>query len=209
MNKSNERRDLSIIPVVKAHLKSLASLSMFNSDEPTLKVASSSLRALLVENMLLRVWKVSCIGGPLIVKAWCIVSAQQNAAAFCGGGDILPGIPMSICFNAELAEYSLDLTSFCKKTRIQVGQEKASTIDIVKYAANTLGGVHFDPDGRNLDSRKPVFDFLRRIDRGNINLNGLSFNLNDRNLLHHEILSISQSIVSSNSVENLLNLRLT
>jgi hypothetical protein len=62
---------------------------------------------------------------------------------------VLPGIPFSACRNAKLGERSLDLVDFCKRPRIQIGAIKVTTLDLVKFFANTLGGAHFDLEGKS------------------------------------------------------------
>jgi hypothetical protein len=195
--------EISLIKTVNAHLKQLSALSVFNVDEASLRVASSSLRFLLVEDWLGRAWKASGLGGPMTFKAWCITSTQgEDVIAYCGGGDILPGIPISACLNAKLAELALDLAAFCQRPRIQIGTVKVSTVQLIQYVSNTLGGTHFDPEGKSPRSKKPVFDLLRRVEAGEV----ASFisQVNGRNLLHHEILSVAQVVIRSPEVARLM-----
>jgi hypothetical protein len=195
--------EISLIKTVNAHLKQLSTLSVFNVDEASLRVASSSLRFLLVEDWLGRAWKASGLGGPMTFKAWCITSTQgEDVIAYCGGGDILPGIPISACLNAKLAELPLDLAAFCERPRIQIGTVKVSTVQLIQYVSNTLGGTHFDPEGKSPRSKKPVFDLLRRVEAGEV----ASFisQVNGRNLLHHEILSVAQVVIRSPEVARLM-----
>jgi hypothetical protein len=97
----------------------------------------------------------------------------------------------------------LDLHAFCRAARAQVGQIKISTTELIDYVANALGGSHFDPSGRA--ARKPKADILRKIESGEIAAFGLKFN--DRSILHHEVLSIAQSLVRSKQVHQLLAYR--
>ena len=194
--------DISLIRTVNAHLTQLCGLLAFNIDEARLRVASGSLRFLLVEDWLVRAWKASGLRGPMTFRAWCIASTGKgHVVAYCGGGDVLPGISFSACVNATLSERSLDLVDFCQRPRIQVGSVKVSTLDVIKYVSNTLGGSHFDPEGKSPRSRKPVFDLLRQLEAGQ--LGGYISQVNGRNLLHHEILSIAQVISRSPEVNHL------
>jgi hypothetical protein len=194
--------DIALIRVVNAHLKTLSALSVHDVDEPNLAVASSSLRFLLVEGCLGRAWKALRFGGPMTFKAWCITSTQgDDVVAYCGGGDVLPGIPISACFNATLAELQLDLVAFCQRPRIQIGAVKVSTVQLIQYVANTRGGSHFDPEGKSPKSRKVVFDLLRRVEAGEFP--SFISQVNGRNLLHHEILSIAQVVIRSPEVARL------
>jgi hypothetical protein len=193
--------ETSLIETVNAHLKQLSAVSAFNVDAPTLRVASVSLRSLLVEDMLARGWRTSGLGGPVTFKTWCIVATQgSDVLAFCGGGDVLPGIPFSACLNAKLAERTLDLNTLRRQPRIQIGAVKVSTIALIQYVANTLGGTHFDPEGKSPRSRRnPAFALLRQLDAGG----GLPFQVNGRDLLHHEILSVAQAVIRSPEVVQL------
>jgi hypothetical protein len=139
----------------------------------------------------------------MVFETWGIASIKgDDAVAYCGGGDILPGIPFSACHNADVAKRTLNLVDLLKQTRIQVGPHKISTVQLVKYVANTWGGVHFDPEGKSPKSRKPDFALLRRLEAGE--LGGPPMLVNDRNLLHHELLSIAQAIVRSKQVALLI-----
>ena len=131
--------DISLIRRVNAHVKTLSALSVHDADEASLAVASGSLRFLLVEDWLGQAWKASGLGGPMTFKAWCITSTHGNdVVAYCGGGDLLPGVPFSACHNAKLAELPLDLAAFRQKPRIQIGTVKVSTVQLIQYVANTL-----------------------------------------------------------------------
>jgi hypothetical protein len=193
------RHEIELIETVQAHLRNLASLSGHDADQATVRVATSALRALLSEGMLQRAWNASGLRGPMTFKTYCITSTGgSDVIAYCGGGDVIPGIPFAICRDATLGERTLNLNDFCRQTRIQVGTEKASTTDIIKYVANALGSTHFDPAGKA--ARK--FDLLRRIEAGEIGQ--LFLKVNNRNALHHEILSIAQAVLRSPQVGELL-----
>ena len=101
--------------------------------------------------------------------------------------------------NAELETRVLNLKDFCRQTRIQVGKEKASTTDIIKYVANALGATHFDPAGKT--ARK--YDFLRRIEAGEVGQLFIS-KINNLNPLYHEIFSISLAVIRSPEINELL-----
>jgi hypothetical protein len=201
MSKMTES-NVSLIETVKAHMKQVSILSAFNVDEASLRVASGSLRFLLVENLLGQAWKASGLSGPMTFKARCIISTQgSDVVAYCGGGDLLPGVPFAAHRNATVSELLLDLVTFCKRPRIQVRDVTVSTVQLVQYVANTLGGAHYDPEGKSPKSRKPVFDLLRRLEAGEFG--GPPFLVNGRNLLHHEILSIAQVVLRSPEVTQL------
>jgi hypothetical protein len=192
------RHDVDLIKTVQAHLKNLASLSGHEADEPTVRIATATLRALLSEEMLQRAWLASGLRGPMTFKTYCITNAGNDAVAYCGGGDIIPNVPLSICHNAQLEERVLNFKDFCRQPRILVGKEKASTSDIIKYVANALGAAHFDPTGKA--ARK--YDLLRRIEAGESGQLFVS-QINDRNLLYHEVLSIAQAVVRSPQIKEL------
>jgi hypothetical protein len=195
--------EVKLIKTVIAHLQQLASLSVYDAQEERLRVASASLRFLLMENMLARAWRASRLRGPITFRSWCITSTRgSDVIAYCGGGDLLPGIPFSAARNADLAELPLDLTAFRKRPRIQIGEVKVSTVELIQYVANTLGGTHFDPEGKSLRSQKTVFNLLRRLEAGAINDLGLL--VNARNLLHHELLSVAQVVIRSPEVIRLM-----
>lgn len=194
--------DIDLIEAVNAHLTQLVTASRYDANQASLRVVSVSLRFLLVDDYLVRAWKASGLGGAMTFRTWCIVSAEgDNVIAYCGGGDVLPGIPISACLNAKLGERSLNLVDFCKRPRIQIGAVKVSTAQLVQFFANTLGGAHFDPEGRSPRSRKPAFDLLRRLEAGEHS--SFISQVNGRNLLHHELLSVAQTVIRSPQVVQL------
>jgi hypothetical protein len=192
--------DRQLIATVNAHLKQVQIAIRHDVDEATLRVATGSLRFLLPDQNLARAWRASNIGGPMVFKASCIDSVGEgDVVALCGGGDILPGIPFSACRGATLKEKTLDLKAYCHSTRIQVGRVEISTNELVQYVANTMGGVHLDPSGRA--SKRPNAEILRKLETGEIE--GPRLLVNERNLLHHEILSIAQTVIRSPQVVSL------
>lgn len=193
------RHDVELIQTVQAHLRNLTSLSVHNADEANVRVTTGALRALISEGMLQRAWYVSGLRGPVTFKTYLIDSISgDDVIAYCGGGDIVPNLPFSAGRNATLREAVLNLTDFCRQIRIRVGTESASTTDIIKYVANALGVTHFDPDGKT--ARK--YDLLRRIEASEVGK--LSLQVNNRNLLYHEVLSIGQAVIRSVQVNELL-----
>jgi hypothetical protein len=194
------RHDIDLIKTVQAHLRNLASLSGHKTDEPTMRIATATLRALLSEGMLQRAWLASGLGGPMTFRTYFITKAGNDAVAYCGGGDVIPNLSFSACHNAELEERTLNLRDFCQQTRIRIGKEKTSTTDIIKYVANALGATHFDPTGRA--ARK--YDLLRRIEAGEVGQLFIS-KINDLNPLYHEVLSIAQAVTRSPQIKELLD----
>jgi hypothetical protein len=197
--KALTRHDVDLIRIVQAHVRNLVSLSVHNADEPTVRIATGALRALLSEEMLQRAWSASGLRGPMTFKTYFIASITGgDVVAYCGGGDILPNVPFSVCRGTNLEERTLNLKDFCRQTRIQIGTETASTTDVIKYVVNALGAAHFAPDGKT--ARK--YNLLRRVEAGEIGQ--LFLEVNNRNPLHHEILSIAQALIRSPQVEELL-----
>jgi hypothetical protein len=194
--------DVELIRTVNAHLKSLSMACAHDADEATVRVASAPLRVLLVDDMLTRAWHATGIGGPITIRAWCIVSTEgDDVVAYAGGGDILPGVPASMCRGAKLAELVLNMKDFRNRTRIQIGSARVSTVELIQYVANTRGGIHFDLKGGRKASQKAAFDLLRQYDADIAA--GLGVMINDRNLLHHEVLSVAQAVLRSPEVERM------
>jgi hypothetical protein len=197
--KAVTRHDVELIETVQAHLKNLASLSTHNADAPTIRIATAALRALVSEEMLQRAWGASGLRGPVTFKTYFIAATcGDDVIAYCGGGDILPGIPFSVSRSATLEERVLNLKDFSRQTRIKIGAETASTTDIIKYVANALGGTHYDPGGKAAHK----YDLLRRIEANEVGQ--LFLEVNNRNPLYHEILSIAQAVILSPQVKELM-----
>lgn len=102
-------------------------------------------------------------------------------------------MPVSMCRNATLKEISLNLKDFRQRPRIQIGTTKVSTVELVQFVGNTLGATHFDPEGKSPKSHKGHFDLLRDVEAGKIG--NLGVLVNNRKLLHHEVLSIAQAVI--------------
>lgn len=200
--KTISKHDIELIATVGAHLKQVESATTHDATEASMRVVSGSLRFLLNEGNLASAWHASGIGGPMIFRAWCIDTHDKtDVVALCGGGDIIPGIPISACRGAKLKEKQLGLGEFCRSARIQVDDIKISTVELIDYMANARGGTHFDPSGRA--AKKAKGEVLRKIDAGEIV--AVPILVNQRNLLHHEILSICQVLVRSPQSVALVN----
>ena len=197
--KTPSEAEIEQVAMVKAHLKQVEMAAQHDADEPILRVITGSLRFLLKEDNLGRAWRTSGIGGPMTFSVYCISSIDPGETlVFCGGGDLLPGLSFSSNVGGStLEKKTLDLESLRRQTRVQFGQAKFSTVEVVEYVANALGGVHYDPAGKA--ARKA--DILRRVEAGEIASMGIR--VNDRSHLHHEILSIAQAVVRSPEVERL------
>jgi len=192
--------EIDLIKTTTAHLESLQRLSTPWTDEHKLRVATASLRLLLVDDLLLRAWKASKIGGPIVIRAWCFKkNASPNAIGFCGGADILPGIPVSAT-EVEIESKLLDLTSFLRMACVQAKGAQISRRELIQYLANTRGGSHYDEF-----SKKKAFGILHQLEETNCFETGVGLLLNSRNLIHHEAASILQALLSSIQVEQLMS----
>jgi len=80
-----------------------------------------------------------------------------------------------------------------EKAALGLGTTKVSTVELVQFVANTLGATHFDPEGKPPKSHKGHFDLLRDVEAGKIG--NLGVLVNNRKLLHHEVLSIAQAVI--------------
>lgn len=189
---------LRLIATVNAHLRQVEAAASHGADEATMQMVTGSLRLLLCEGNLARAWYASRIGGPIVLNVWSIAQTHdRQVLAFCGGGDVLPGVPFSVCLNATLQERNLNLGDFCRQMRVQIGLERFRTVDIIEFVANALGGSHYDPNGRTAKKAGT----LSRLAAGAID--GLPLEVNGRSLLHHEVLSIGQAVIRSRQVAEL------
>jgi hypothetical protein len=198
MMKRHTKEDIDLIQTAQAHLRLLRNEANYNADEAILRAASGPLRALLVEGLLIRAWKLIGIGGPITLRAQCIVSSEgSDVVAYCGGADMLPNISFAVGRNARTAEKSLNLQDYLNSTRIRVGETEVSTKVLIQYVANTRGGAHYESGSK----RKPEYELLADLESGKIP--GPAIRINNRNPLHHEILSIAQAILRSPEVSYL------
>jgi hypothetical protein len=190
--------DARLISTADAHLKILATNSAYDTSEAALRAASGSLRALLGEQMLQRAWKAAGMAGPITIPTWRFTTRPgPNVFGYCGGGDLLPGIPFSAGFNAYVERVTLSLHDFISQTRIIVEHVRVSTLELVQYFSNTMGGAHWDPGS----TRKAVVEVLRNLEaQGG---SPVPFLIGDRNMLHHEILSIAQALLASSELATL------
>ena len=133
--------DTDIIKTAQANLRVLEQANSPWIDEYSLRVASAPLRLLLVDEILVRAWKASRIRGPIQMEAYCFESLPgPDAVGFCGGGDILPGIPMSIGWgNVRLRVKKLNICDFLKEPCICAKGLRITRHELVQYIANTKG----------------------------------------------------------------------
>lgn len=206
--KSLTPEQIDLLKTTQAHISALRQANSPRTDEHILRVASTSLRFLIVEGYLIQAWKASAIGGPIEVEAYCFAAPPGSSAiAFCGGADILPGIPLSLGWYpqperpVELALKKLNLSAFLQHPCAYLRGTRISRHDLIKYIANTKGGTHYDPLGKSPRSRAAKFALLRDVERGG--LDGLGIAFNERNLIHHELASTIKSILGSSQIERL------
>lgn len=197
--------EIEQIEAVQGHIESMHHASWYNASAGKLSSISGNLRFLLSEGHLATAWRSSGLGGPMTFQTWKIDSIDTpDAIAICGGADVIPGVPFSVSGNAKLKQVSVDLKTFCNMTRIQCGSVKASTNEVVKFFANTMGGSHLDPQGKSPKSRKATYDMLRDLRDGK---SGLFISaVNDKSIVHHELLSIAQAVLRSPEVGRLIRL---
>jgi len=195
--------DIDLIKTAQAHLRALSQANFAMVDEHTLRVASAPLRFLLIDGNLIRAWKTSGIGGPIQVEAYCFLSTPTaDEVGFCGGGDLLPGMSFSTGWgNIKLGKKALDIDAFLNNPCIYVRGIRISRHELIRYIANTKGGTHYDPKGLSPKSRKDNFPLLRELEK--TGFAGLGIKVNSRNLVHHELSSIIQSVLRSAEVQRL------
>lgn len=194
---------VDLLKTTRAHLTALWPASSPWADEHGLRVASASLRFLVVEGNLLRTWKAFGIGGPIEVEASCFAVRPGNEAiAFCGGADVLPGVPVSLSWGpVELVNKRLNIDAFLQSPCAFLRGTRISRHELIKYIANTKGGTHFDPAGRSPKSQDPKFNLLRDVEQNGFS--GLTIAFNGRNLVHHELAAAIKSILSSHQIQRL------
>lgn len=195
--------ETDLIKTAQAHLRALGRMDSPWVDEHSLRVASAPLRFLLVEGNLVRAWRASGIGGPIQMMAYCFASPPGlEAIGFCGGGDVLPGVPMSMGWgDIRLKLKNLNIHAFLNEPCVCAKGLRITRRELVQYIANTKGGTHYDAQGLSPRSQNAKFSLLRELEEKG--LAGLGIKTNDRNLVHHELLSITQSLLRSAEVQRL------
>jgi hypothetical protein len=195
--------DIGLIKTAQAHLRVLGQANIPNIDEYTLRVASGPLRFLVVDGNLIQAWRALGTSGPIYVEACCFTSPPPpEAVGYCGGGDVLPGVPLSIGWGGfELHVKQLKLSAFLDEPCISAKGIRVTRRELVRYIANTKGGAHYDPRGLSLKSKSPKFTLLRELEQDGFA--GFGMKVNDRNLVHHELYSVIQSLLRSPQVKRL------
>lgn len=195
--------EIDLIKTTAAHCHALVRVISPWIGEHDLRVASTSLRFLLVDDNLTRAWRASRFGGPIVVEAFFFSAPPDaEAIAFCGGADILPGVPVSMCWgNVDLIKKKLNLKDYLQSACISFKGTAITRRDLIKYIANTKGGSHYDPKGISLKSQTHKFETLRSLESQG--MSGLDVAMNGRNPVHHEIASIAKTIISSHEIQKL------
>jgi hypothetical protein len=141
-------------------------------------------------------WKASRIGGPIEVEAFCFeVPPDNDAIAFCGGADILPGIPVSLSWGqVKLATKRLNIDAFLRQPCAWLRGTRISRHDLIKYVANTKGRTYYDPT-RKSEPQNEKFNLLLGVEHHGFAGIGIAFN--GLNLVHHEIASIDLFMVNN------------
>lgn len=205
--KTHTREEVDLLKMSAEHLLSLRQAAAPIAGEHRLRIASASLRFLLVEDNLLKAWKVSGIGGPIVVDAMDFASPPgPQSVGFSGGAEIMPGVPFSTGWGDDVhwEPKRFNLPDFLRAPCIYFKGMKVSRHVLIQFIANTKGGNHYDPAGRAQKSQSEKFELLRRLEQEG--LAGLSLAVNNRNLIHHEVASIIVSLLRSKEIQRLTDL---
>lgn len=193
-------RDFDLLEAVQGHLEQIAASVHLQVQQSRTRILAGSLRFLINEGSLNSAWREYGFGGPIIVEAWCLCPGDNQASiGFAGGADILPGIPFSWGWgDCRVEKKAIDLKTFSKGVSAIIKGVRVSREELISYVANKKGAIHYDSKRGKAQEKIRLLDLV--VEDG---FEGLKLRANDHDIIHHEIKSICQSILSSEQVERL------
>ena len=182
-------------------------------EDSALRRGSAVLRRLLVQNELQRAWRMAGFASQPIVTASTLepilqqIPLQKLAFAAAGGarnkgaelrGALIANYAMSEAevktqYEAEVPSAKMKLRDFVAAPCVVVSGELVTRHLLIKYIANKLGGVHYDP-ARSADER-----LFRLLDSAREKIMLL-----EKPAVYFELLSIGQAVASSEDIEGFL-----
>lgn len=203
-----------LIRVVANDLDYLAGLcSQRRVSDDDLRRGSVQLRSLLVEQNLLRAWRMFGFKGQPTITAPRLESQLHDPSLIwfgIAGGGAYEGVTGSlivgriagingICFPPKATlelplqdelkhHYPFKLSGFLDACGIVADGEAVRRSDVIKYVANRLGGAHYD-------ERRSETAFLA-LDKASVRLNFFG-----KNPVYYELLSIAQLVANASEVQ--------
>lgn len=182
-------------------------------EDHQLRRESAILRGMLGDGQLQRAWKLAGLPGEPRIPAMVIdpviwkVPPAQVVFASAGGGQAGPVSYGGGVVLADMDKAKVDalrdgvrhhelrpLSKFIGAPVIMAAGRVASRLEVVKYAANKLGGTHFDPKrtGKSAETYR-MLDGVRAM-----------VGIAEKNAVSFELLSIGQSIAQSGDLLELI-----
>lgn len=222
---TNEER-LDFLRVVRDDLLLIQRLNFSRPLRSEIRVASSILRRLLHELMLLNAWSLADLPGEPRFKAVDLggtlasVDRKYIHFAYAGGastegahhlGHILLVVPKTeVAAEGKEAvqrrvsnsikpieQKDFSLSEFCQSPCVASGSETVSRVAMVRYVANKLGGIHWD--NQRGEWSDPVGSRHRLLDENHLIVGRLPGPL-------YEVLSIAQAVATSADTQRLIQI---
>jgi hypothetical protein len=205
-----------LVEVTLEDLRHLAKESVPECDDHQLRRVSVELRKLLIDDNLVRSWKLLHLlpKAPIIIAPRLrTVGLGPNDCAVAGGGT-LPGVTIGnfrIRTRTRSAEeikaeheqgrgdieHSFRLSNYKESCAIYMRGQKASRRQLVQYVANKKGGAHLDNTRKKDEAAYALLDAAVE--------NGFWFGPTGKNAVYLELLSIGQNLTSSPDVRRFMN----
>ena len=202
-----------IVDGVVSDLRHLAEELHDKVDDHSLRRSSAIMRRLLVEGDLQRAWRTSGrakqpdIETHELDRVLALVPQSRIVLASVGGATYngmelasifeVTGLPpngaLGALTPADLPRRAMPLDSYLAATTMIVGGLSISRRLLIKYVANKLGGVHFDPRRRPDKEQQP----FERLDHARD-----TYLLAGKNAVYFELLSIGQALTGSRAIRD-------
>ena len=182
-------------------------------DDTSLRIGSTTLRKLLVNDDLQKTWGVMGFRTPLLIEAVSLKTIQklipvQNILIASAGGAKYNGVEVRGLFKAEITpaenqklarlippKDSVGIKEFLRTPCLIYKGQAINRKELICYVANKLGGAHFDEKRENGDKEK-IFLLLDEMKE--------EVKILDKNVVFFELLAIGQAVAESKCVEQIV-----
>jgi hypothetical protein len=212
-NKPMTNEEEYLVETVVRQLRYLRKEWTPNIDLGTTITNSNVLRVLLVERNLDKCWRICGYTYPLRIKTITLSSILEQCTmdkiifAFTGGANhkgtqwalgimtLTENHPRSNSSLGDPPEEEINFHQYISMPCMIIHGEVISVEELIKYAANKLGGTHIDfhrQEHKALEKKFSLIDSLH-------NFRGV-----DKNIIALQLLSIGQSLVNSKHIQRLM-----
>lgn len=178
----------------------------FINDEAELISLSGELRSLLIEGALLKAWHLIGQQKPIVVRAYLIETTDPEGGSLAGHDMLIGPIPMHSGWGDDRRRLkNFKLREYVDATAVYYKGTSISRAHLIKFIANTEGGVHIDV-ALNQAKAKDKEAFLVLSEFAENGFGGIKINVHGVNQIYGQLRAICDELHFSREVKEFMEL---